>query len=122
MEEKSDVPANNSTALVKILNQINVPTLLAIFLFGGGNIFQGQQISKESHDDVERAVREIHQLFNKIEEFEQRQIQILKNQTDLLHSANDSLKNQEEMLTLIRKTQKRVLKDTGIDEDKPPSF
>jgi ABC-type transporter Mla subunit MlaD len=127
---------NSSSVLAKVLNQLNLPTLGLIMLMGGGNLFQGIQSSDSNHQEIERAIREVHQLYEKIDDTEERQQQGLtnlrtliesnvkqvQNQNELLHSAHESLQNQKEMLALIRKTQKRFMEGKGLDEDNPPSF
>lgn len=76
--------SNNNSALAKLLNQLNVPTLAAILLMGGGNFFQGVQSSAANHEEIERAIREVHQLYGKIDQHEDRQLKALRNQEEIL--------------------------------------
>lgn len=129
MTENGESAKNGSTALAKLLNQINIPTLLVILLTGGGNLFQGAQISTAVHQERDRTFKEVHELHSKIDEFEQRQIKALENQEQLIKSNMEQIRNQtellqtqHEMLDLMRKTQKQFLKQRGQDEDRPPAF
>lgn len=97
MTESNEAKSNNgNTALAKILHQLNVPTLLTVMLMGGGNLFQGLRSSASNHEELERAIREVHQLYAKLDETEQRQLKALANQTELL-------KNQQEILQQLKK-------------------
>lgn len=121
--EKNNSSGVAGNALAKILNQLNAPTLITIMLMGGGNLFQGIQSSASNHDEIERAIKEVHQLYSKIDDTEQRQLKGMANQQILLESAHQSLQNQEKMLQLIRKTQKQYLDSRGLPGgDQAPPF
>ena len=75
---------NATGGLAKILNQLNLPTLGMIMLMGGGNFFATKTSSEESRSDTLRAVREIHDLHAALDDFEERQKQILNNQARML--------------------------------------
>jgi ABC-type phosphate transport system auxiliary subunit len=55
------------------------------------------QNSANSHTEIERAIKEVHQLYGKLDETETRQLKALANQTELL-------KNQQEILQQIKGT------------------
>jgi ABC-type phosphate transport system auxiliary subunit len=77
---------NGSTVLAKLLNQLNLPTLAMILLMGGGNLFQGAQSSQENHREIDRAIQEVHQLYEKLDETERRQLKALANQQEILEA------------------------------------
>jgi hypothetical protein len=70
--------SGGGTVLAKLLNQLNLPTLATILLMGGGNLFQGVQSSHDNHQEIERAIREVHQLYEKIDDTERRQDKALE--------------------------------------------
>jgi ABC-type phosphate transport system auxiliary subunit len=84
VNEEPKNAGNGSKALAGLLNQLNVPTLIAVMLMGGGNLFQGIQSSATNHEELERAIREVHQLYEKLDDTDSRQLQALKNQEEIL--------------------------------------
>jgi hypothetical protein len=72
---------NSSSALAKLLNQLNVPTLALILLTGGSNLFATKQAGDEGRAEAIRQIRDLH---NALDEFENRQKDILQNQTTIL--------------------------------------
>jgi ABC-type oligopeptide transport system ATPase subunit len=82
---------NGTSALAKLLNQLNLPTLGLILLMGGGNWFTTKATSDEQRQEIHKAVRQINDLHDSITEFEVRQ-------KDAISKANESLGNQAQML------------------------
>ena len=63
MEEGQKNGGNNNTALAKILSQLNVPTLLLVLLTGGGNWFATEQNAQINRHEIQKAIEEIHKIF-----------------------------------------------------------
>ena len=93
---------NGSTALAKLLNQLNVPTLAAIMLMGGGNFFATKTTSDEQRADILKAVREIHELHDALDDFEKRQKTMLDGNANLLRNQNQMLENQTRILEQLK--------------------
>ena len=93
---------NGSTALAKLLNQLNVPTLAAIMLMGGGNFFATKTTSDEQRADTLKAVREIHELHDALDDFEKRQKTMLDGNANLLRNQNQMLENQTRILEQLK--------------------
>jgi hypothetical protein len=131
-EEGANASGNGNAknaALAKLLNQLNIPTLVLILLTGGGNFFQGVQLGQEGHEERDRALREIHQLYGRISDFEDRQQKSLDNQKEIIKSNTEQVKNQtellksqQELLQLMHKTQQRFLNDKAFKDDQTPPF
>lgn len=77
---------NGSNAMAKALTQLNLPTLAAIFLMGGGNFFTTKSTSEEQREDTLKAVREIHDLHAALDDFEKRQKALLEGNASLLRN------------------------------------
>jgi hypothetical protein len=54
---------NSSTALAKLINQINLPTLALILLTGGGNWFATDHNAQINRHEIQKAIDEIHRIF-----------------------------------------------------------
>lgn len=127
--EETNGQKNGSSALAKLLNQVNLPTLALILLTGGGNFFQGIQLGHEGHEERDRALREIHQLYGRINDFEERQEKSLANQKVIIESNAEQVRNQTELLNKqhellaeMRKTQQRFLNNKAFKDDQTPPF
>jgi hypothetical protein len=60
----SETPNGNQTsALAKMLSQLNVPTIAMILLAGGGNFFATQENGRLNQEEIEKAITEIHKIF-----------------------------------------------------------
>ena len=57
-EEKSN-NGSSSSALARMLNQLNLPTLALILLTGGGNFFATKGSSSETDRELQRAIDQI---------------------------------------------------------------
>ena len=93
-------PPNNGTsaALSKLLSQLNIPTLLSIFVMNGWNLGATNQASQTYLDEVRKALRQINELHGAIDDFEKRQKDELANQEKLLnelHRWQQNFKNPE---------------------------
>jgi hypothetical protein len=96
MTEPGSAPSNsgrNGTTLDQLKN-LNWPTVVLILISGGSNLFQTQQ----GNTEIQQAVREIHLVYNKIDEFEDRQKALIVSSKDLAESNSVQLKNQLAML------------------------
>lgn len=88
---------------------VQLGTLLAVVLSAVTSTCQTNQLSEQSLVDREKAVREIHLLYEQVEAFERRQLQMMNNQKDLLEKGTTQLANQTEMLGILREGQKQYL-------------
>ena len=93
---------NHTTALAKLLNQLNIPTLVAVTLMGGGNFFATKTTSSEQKDELSKALKEVHELHSALNAFESRQHESLENQGQLLRNQTTMLANQMQVLQRIR--------------------
>jgi hypothetical protein len=83
-------PTNNSSsALTKLLSQINLPTLAMIVLMGGGNLFATKDDGRLTREEGQRVIAQVNDLHNALDDFEKRQKQILENQADILRRLQD---------------------------------
>ena len=102
----SEQSAANGTsgagALAKLLGQLNLPTLSLIVLMGGGNLWATKSVSEEQRLDIFRAVRQIHELHDALEQFEGRQKQSLEGNAVLLRNQIQMLDNQTRMLQELK--------------------
>lgn len=53
---------------------------------GGGNLFQGITSSHQNKHEIDRAIQEIHQLYEKLDETDRRQLKALANQQEILET------------------------------------
>jgi hypothetical protein len=83
---------------------VQLGTLGLVAISGLTSFFQTAQVGEQSHKDRDRAVREIHQLYDKVDEFEARQLTILKTQGTMLG-------NQESVLKIMKDNQQRELEN-----------
>lgn len=65
--------SNGTTGLAKLLNQLNLPTLVLILLMQGGNLWETKSGNQFNAAELERAIREVHDLYPKLEEAIRRQ-------------------------------------------------
>lgn len=94
MNEKAN--GNSTTALARLINQINIPTLLAIMFFGGGNLLTTNEDGRLTREESQRVSREVHELHNAMADFEKRQRAALENQAKMLD-------NQSRLLEQLKK-------------------
>lgn len=83
---------NNGSSIAKLLNQINLPTLGLILAMGGGNLFQGITSSQANKHEIDRAIAEVHQLYEKLDDTDRRQLKALANQQEILEALRASQK------------------------------
>jgi ABC-type phosphate transport system auxiliary subunit len=76
----------NGSALAKVASQLNLPTLGLILAMGGGNLFQGITSSEANKHEIDRAIREVHDLHEKLDETDARQLKALANQQEILEA------------------------------------
>lgn len=86
METSENKNGNNTTAITKLLGQLNLPTLATILLMGGSNFFATKSTSDEQRVDTLRAVSQIHDLHDAIDGFEKRQKSVLDNEAQILRN------------------------------------
>jgi hypothetical protein len=104
-------PSNNNSRSV-LLNTlassgnqvVQLGTLGLVAISGLTSFFQTQQVGEQGSKDRDRAIHEIHQLYEKVDEFEARQTTILKTQ-------NSMLANQESVLKIMKDNQQRELEN-----------
>jgi hypothetical protein len=54
---------NNTTALAKLLSQLNVPTLVLILLTGSSNFFATENNAQINRHEIQKAIDEVHRIF-----------------------------------------------------------
>jgi sensor domain CHASE-containing protein len=54
---------NSTSALAKLLNSLNLPTLALILLTGGGNWFATEQNAQINRHEIQKAIDEVHRIF-----------------------------------------------------------
>ena len=82
----------------KMLEGVNVPTLLSILVMNGWNIGATTQTGHEQTARVNKALEEIHHLHENLDDFEARQKAILDYQTQAIKNQTRMLENQEMIL------------------------
>lgn len=102
MVEEAKSNGNGTTALAKLLNQLNVPTLLAVMFFGGGNWLKTNEDGHLTREESQRVSREIHELHNAMGDFEKRQKNTLENQ-------NQIMRTQTQILETLREGQRQIM-------------
>jgi hypothetical protein len=97
---------------------VQLGTLSMVALSGIASLFQGEKISQEGTRERNQAVQEIHQLYDRVDEFERRQKKSIENQNLLLESNIEQVRNQTEILEnqqatlrLMRQNQQHVLNE-----------
>lgn len=75
---------NSTSALAKLLNQINLPTLAMILLMGGGNIFATKDDGRLTREEAQRVVSQVRDMHNALDDFENRQKQMIEKEDDAL--------------------------------------
>lgn len=76
---------------------VQLGTLFLVGISGLGNFLQGENLSRQSIVDRERAIQEIHHLYDRIDDFERRQKQSLDNQRQIIETLQ-LLKAKQEQL------------------------
>jgi hypothetical protein len=71
---------------------VQLGTLGMVAVSGIASLFQGEKISTEGHRDRDKAIQEIHSLYDRIDEFERRQKQQLENTNQLLEHDTEILR------------------------------
>jgi hypothetical protein len=102
--EKED-GGNGTAALARLLNSLNLPTLLTVLLVGGGNLFltrEDGRITREegrlTRGEAEQVARQVNTLYQSLHEFEVRQKDTVDKLTRTLENQSLQLKNQTEIL------------------------
>lgn len=88
---------------------VQLGTLGLVAISGVTNTVQNHQLSDLQIEAREKAVRQINLLYNHIDEFEQRQMKMLQNQNEIMNSNTQQIKNQTEMLDILREGQEQFL-------------
>lgn len=77
---------------------VQLCTLALVAISGLGNFIQGENLSRQSIEDRDKAVRQIHQLYDRINEFENRQRQSLDNQRIIIETLQLLKAKQQQLL------------------------
>ena len=95
---------------------VKLGTLLLVVFSGIGNFVTTERVGELGHRERDRAIREIHNIYDRIDEFEKRWEQSLANQRAIIHSnaeeldsINKLLGNDREILRSIREAQIQFL-------------
>ena len=78
--------------LAKLLNQLNLPALVLILVMQGGNLWETKIGNDFNAEEFVRATKEIHQLYEKLSDYEKRQTLMLEMLRNLQHNQG---KNEE---------------------------
>lgn len=102
-EQPKNEKSNGGTAVLQQLanspnTTVQIGTLIAVMLTGIVNGLQNHHISDQNIEARDKAVRQINTLYNKIDEFEQRQMRVLTDNREITESNNTQLRNQGKML------------------------
>lgn len=81
---------------------VQLGTLAAVLVGGMGSFFQNEKLSEQSIRNRDVAVNEIHHLYARVDDFEERQMKSLKNQSEIL-------KNQQDFLEVLREGQRQYM-------------
>ena len=81
---------------------LNWPTVVLILVTGGGNFFVTEREGAARHADFERALRQIGDLHDALDDSEKRQKETLDGINVALKAHNEELKNQSTMLADLR--------------------
>lgn len=136
MNEPAPTSNNTRSAVLSTLassgNQlVQLGTLVLVGISGLTSFFQTKEVSHEGRVDRDRAIKEIHQLYDKVDDFERRQRQSLEiqqqvmdsnnrqlqNQTTMLQNQNGMLSNQENVLKIMRETQQRYIRQNFLNPE-----
>lgn len=88
---------NSTTALAKLLGQLNLPTLALILLTGGGNWFATEKQSTDRDSQFHQAFRQLRDVHEALEETDKRQRAAMDNQQRLLEHDAQLLKEVHEI-------------------------
>lgn len=99
-DEPTDA-SNHTSAIAKLLSQVNAPTLILILLTGGGNWFATQSTSTEQKEEIQAAIRQVKELHDALSQTESRQKEALENMAALLRGQTIMFNNQLEVLKKI---------------------
>ena len=96
--------------MAKLISQLNLPTLIAILAMNGWSIGTTQQRTAELSDEQRTALRQLSQLYQSLNEFEDRQkitvqslSKVLDTQTEELQNQTRMLQNQQQMLETLKR-------------------
>jgi hypothetical protein len=96
---------------------VQLGTLVLVGISGLTSFFQTSQVGEQATREQSRAIHEIHQLYDKVDDFEKRQRQSLEIQQQIMDSNNrqlqnqtSMLQNQESLLHALRDNQQRYLR------------
>lgn len=98
MNGEQNVPNDKTTALAKLLNKLDVTTLIAVLFMGGGNWFITKEDGRLTREEAERATRELHELYESLSASETRQKDIVEKVTRSLDIQSQQLANQAKLL------------------------
>lgn len=98
---------NGSQGLAKLLNQLNLPTLALILLLQGSNLWETKSGNNFNAAEMDRAIREVHQLYEKLMDYEKRQTITMESNTQQLRNQGEMLDNQRKVLDILQTQQRR---------------
>jgi hypothetical protein len=100
-QQNNSASGNSGTAVAKLLNQLNLPTLALVLLTGGGNWFATEKNSTDRDHQFNQAFRQIRDLHDALEETEKRQRIAIDNQTKILEHDTVLLKEVHDIATRL---------------------
>ena len=102
----------NGVSLAKMLNQLNLPTLIAVSIFGGGNWLATKEDGRLTRDEARHVISQVNDLHQALDDFERRQKDQIGKAATALDNQNQILKNQSMMISnqqqLITNLNKRI--------------
>lgn len=88
-----------SSALAGLLNKLDLPTIAAVMLFGGSNLFATKDDGRATREEQQKVIRQVDALYNALDDFEKRQRESLNKTTTVLENQNSLLRNQSMMIS-----------------------
>jgi hypothetical protein len=80
---------------------VQLGTLGLVAISGLTSVFQGNHIEATANANRDKALSEIHSLYNRVNEFEERNLKILANQKLQLDNQNEMLRSQQTILRTL---------------------
>lgn len=126
MSETSPTNGNGKAVLHTLASSgnqwVQLGTLALVGLTGIGNFIQGERLNSAQIEDRERAVRQISQMYAKIEDFETRDIESARTHTEQLKNQAELLENQHTLLKYVREGQIQFMQRQQRQMSNPPEF
>lgn len=77
-----------ATGLAGLLNKLDITTLAAVMLFGGGNFLATKDDGRATREEQQRVIHQVGDLHSALDDFERRQKDLLKKSDEILQKLN----------------------------------